>query len=132
MSRELVVLNMPFIVFFFFFLSMGSVTVTSRTELDSNHFSEICSQLVSVKHQWEEIALALGFKDHDIKNIKRDVSLQLSGNQLYEVISFWLRWGPKDKRGSKDIATLEALQVALNQTNNARVKLKLTMNSAKQ
>ena len=104
---------------------MGFATVTSRTELDSNHYSEICRHLVSVKHQWEDIALALGFKGHEIENIKRDLTLQLSGNQLYEVISFWLRWGPKDKRGSKDIATLEALQEALNQTNNARIKLNI-------
>ena len=103
---------------------MGFATVTSRTELDSNHYSEICRQLVSVKHQWEDIALALGFKDHEVENIKRDLPLQVSGNQLYKVISFWLCWGPKDKRGSKDIATLEALQEALNQTNNARIKLK--------
>ena len=102
---------------------VSGATVTSRTELDSNHYSELCRQLVSVKHQWEDMALALGFKDHEIKNIKRDMSLQVSGNQLYEVISFWLRWNPKDERGSEDIATLEALQEALNQTNNARLRI---------
>ena len=109
---------------------VSGVRVTYRMELDSNHHhSEPCCQLVSVKHQWEDIALALGFKDHEIKNIKRDLSLLVSGNQLYEV---WLRWDPKDERGSKDIATLEALQEALNQTNNARIKLKITMNFTKQ
>ena len=106
---------------------ISGARVTSRTELDydSNHYSKICCQLDSVKHQWEQIALALGFRDHEIKNIKRNQSLQVSGNQLHEVISLWLCWGPNDKRGSKDIATLEALQEALNQTNNARVKVKI-------
>ena len=84
-----------------------------------------------MRDQWEDIALALGFKDYEIKNIKRDLSLQYTGNQLYEVISFWLRWDPEDERGSKDIATLEALQKALNQTNNAKIKLKITMNFTK-
>ena len=119
----------PFTVIFVY---VGFATATCRTELNSNHYSEICRQLVSMKHQWEDIALALGFKDHEIEDIKRDVTLQVSGNQLYKVISFWLRWDPIDERGSKDIATLEALQEALNQTNNARIKLKITMNSAKQ
>ena len=117
MSRLLIVLNIVMLV--------SGVRVTSRTELDSNHYSELCRQLVSVMHQWEDIALALGFKDHEIEDIKRDMSLQASGNQLYKVISFWLCWGPQDKRGSKDIATLEALQEALNQTNNARLKIKM-------
>ena len=111
---------------------VSGARVTLRTELDSSHYSEICQQLDSVKHQWENIAMALGFKDHEIEDIKRDLSLQVSGNQLNKVISFWLRWCPKDKRESKDIATLEALQEALNQTNNARVEVKISMNSAKQ
>ena len=111
---------------------ISGARVTSRTELDIDNYSEICNQLHSVKHQWEDIALALGFKYHEIEKIRRDVSFQISGNQLNEVISFWLRWGPKDKRGSKDIATLEALQEALKQTNNARVEVKISMNSAKQ
>ena len=101
----------------------GATVTSKRTELNSDHHSGICSQLDSVKHQWENIALALGFKDHEIKDIKRDLSLQSSGNQLFEVISFWLRWGPNDKRGSEDVATLEALQEALDQTNNATIKL---------
>jgi len=74
---------------------------------------------------WEDIAIALSFKPNEIGDIRRDLSCQVSGNQLYGVIEYWLRWGPKDKRGSKDIATLEALQEALNQTNNATIKLKI-------
>ena len=104
---------------------VSGARVTLRTELNSSHHSEICRQLKSVKHQWENIALALGFMDHEIEDIRRDLTLQVSGNQLHKVISFWLRWGPKDDRKSKDIATLEALQEALNQTNNARVKVKI-------
>ena len=116
-----------------FLLSCFGVWVSGArvTELNSDHCWEICRQLVSVKHQWEDIAQALGFKDYEIKDIKRDRSLQ-EGDQLREVISFWLRWCPKDERGSKDIATLEALQEALNQTNNARVEVKISMKSAKQ
>ena len=105
---------------------VSGVRVTSRTELDSNHYSIICSQLASVKHQLEDIAWALGFREYEIMEIKRNVS-QYTGNHLYAVISLWLLWHPQDKRGSKDIATLEALQEALNQTNNARIKLKITM-----
>jgi len=78
-----------------------------------------------VKSQWEDIAMALGLKAHENEDIKRDLECQRTGNQLYRVISFWLRWGPGDKRGSKDTATLEALQKALNKTNNANIKLNI-------
>jgi len=78
-----------------------------------------------VKAQWEDIAVALGFKVHEIKDIWRDLDCRSTGNHLYRVIDFWLRWAPGDKRGSKNTATLEALQEALNQTNNANIKLKI-------
>ena len=120
MSTPLIVVNILFCMWF-----SGATVTSRRTELNSNHYSEICRQLDSVKNQWEDIARALDFRGHEIKDIKRDFSLQSSGNQLFEVISFWLRWGPKDKRGSKDVATLEALQEALNQTNNSTIKLSI-------
>ena len=42
-----------------------------------------------------------------------------------EVISTWINWGPDVKRGTKDVATLEELQQAINSANLSRVILTL-------
>ncbi len=81
--------------------------------------------MIPVKAQWEHIAQQLGFKAYEIKNIASSLVRIQDGDFINDVITTWLQWGPGDKRGSKDVATLEALQEALNNTNNARIILKL-------
>ena len=97
----------------------------TRTELTSHHYSELCEQLVPVKTKWADIARALKFKPYEIDEIQSRPSRYVTGDYIYDVIEFWLRWAPGDGRESKDVATLEALQAALNKTTNATIKLKL-------
>ena len=97
----------------------------TRTELASHHYSELCEQLVPVKTEWPDIARALKFKPYEIDEIQSKPLRLISGDHIYDVIEFWLRWAPGDRRGSTDVATLEVLQAALNKTNNATIKLKL-------
>ncbi len=47
----------------------------------------------------------------------------MDGNYIFDVIEFWLQWAPGDGRGSEDVATLEALQAALNSTGHSSIRL---------
>ena len=97
----------------------------TRTLLTSHNYSQLILQLMPAKNDWNPIALALEFQPHGIENIQRDPVRLLDGNHIFDVIAFWLRWAPKDGRGSKDFATLEVLQAALNTTIHGTIKLKI-------
>ena len=74
-----------------------------------------------MKSQWEHIAQQLGFKAYEIKNIASSLVRIQDGYFITDVISAWLQWAPGDTRGSKDFATLEALQEALSNSNIDRI-----------
>lgn len=97
----------------------------SRTVLEPHHYGLLCEQLVPCLSDWETIAINLGFKSYEIAKIKSDMHLTLHDSHMYEVVEKWLQWAPGDGRGSQDMATLEALQSALNRANYARIKLTL-------
>ncbi len=98
----------------------------SRTELSSNNYAEIVKQLMPIKNDWEVIANALDFKSNEVEDIRRKPGRFLDGNYIFDIIEFWLRWAPPDKRGSEDVATLERLQDALDSTNHANIRLKIS------
>ena len=103
-----------------------SDSARSRTELTSNNYAEIVQQLMPIKNDWEVIANALGFKPNEVEDIRRNPGRFHDGNYIFDVIEFWLRWAPPDKRGSEDVATLERLQDALDSTNHANIRLKMS------
>ena len=107
-----------------YFMSPGTAPST-RTELTESDYKAIMEELVKVKSQWKPIAVELGFLPHEIQDISFNQVHAHDNNYIYDVITRWLQWAPGDGRGSKDIATLEALQDALNKTNNAKIKVTL-------
>ena len=106
------------------FYLLTTVTGT-RTVLTATNYAGIIQQLLPIKNDWNTIAIALKFQPHEIENIRIGPSRFFDGNNMYDVIEFWLRWAPKDRRGSTDFATLEVLQAALNKTNHGTIQLTL-------
>ena len=78
---------------------------------------------MTIKKDWEIIALNLGFKANEIADIKGSLTRVIDQNYIFDVIEFWLRWAPEDGRKSKDVATLEALQEALKKANHGTIEL---------
>ena len=67
--------------------------------------------------QWKEIGSELGFLQGELKNIEGNQTLQDPKAYLTEMLSKWLQWAPKDRRGSKSHATKESLVTALANAN---------------
>lgn len=97
----------------------------SRTVLESYHYGTLCEQLVTCAANWETIAVNLGFQSHEIAKIKMDIHNTLHSSHIYAVIETYLHWASGDARGSKDVATLEGLQSALDRANFGRIILTL-------
>ena len=71
------------------------------------------------------------FHDYEIENIASDLTKLVGspGSYMDAVLSEWLNWGPGDERGSKDLATLEALKEALNRAGYGRAAGTLKLSS---
>ena len=87
----------------------------------------LCNQLRPQASRWEDIAKGLGFLPGEIANIKADGSRLMSapGSYMDAVLDTWMNWGPRDERGTTDVATLEQLQRVLNSLNLSRLELTL-------
>ena len=102
----------------------------SRTVVDSRHYGALCEQLRPCVAGWRKIAEGLRFHNYEIENIGSDLTKLVGspGSYMDAVLSEWLNWGPGDKRGTKDLATLEALKEALNRADFGRVAGTLKLN----
>ena len=104
----------------------------SRTVVQSHHYGTLCEQLRQCAASWKKVAEGLRFHKYEISNIAADPMKIAEGapeSYMDAVISGWLDWGPGDVRGSEDVATLEALRVAVIRAGFVKVAGTLTLNS---
>jgi hypothetical protein len=104
-------------------------SAAGRTEIKSNHYGPLCGQLRPCAEKWETIAQNLGFEQHEIASIKADPMKLMNAPESYmaAVIGKWSQWAPRDARGSKDYATLEALKAAVDSAGYSIVANKMTL-----
>ena len=88
-----------------------------NTRLQQDHCSLLCEQLRPCAPKWKEIAQSLQFTLREIESIA----------SIDNVIERWLLWFPGDVRGSKDYATLEQLQQAVDMAGYSALALELTL-----
>ena len=114
---------------FFILPSTVSFCAVGSTRIESYHFGHLYEQLIPVANSWEEIGLALGFKEYEIKNIKANPTLLINAPRSYlsDMLGSWSHWAPGDARGSEDFATLEALKSAVSRAGFGDIALKLTI-----
>ena len=87
----------------------------SRTLIGKNHTGILYEQLVPCATKWDIIARYVGFHDYEIDSIKSNPTHLYGAPQSYlrPLLSQWVQFSPPDSRGSKDVATLEALKSAV-------------------
>lgn len=97
------------------------------------HYGILCKQLVPVAANWKKVAWNLGFTRDEIQNIEQS-SAKFSNTPdsfMDEVISRWVHWFPKDPRGSKSYATIEALKKAVDRVGATEIAETLTLGELK-
>jgi hypothetical protein len=106
-----------------------SLINAGRTTIEDHHYGQLCEQLRPCAASWDDIAKHLGFKGHEIANIKADPLKLLSapGSYMDGVIEKWSHWAPRDARGSEDYSTLEALRTAVDKAGYPDIALKLKL-----
>ncbi len=96
-----------------------------------HHYGILCEQLrdCAPNNGWRKIATGLRFSAPEIDEIASSPMhlIGAPGSYMDAVIGEWIEWGPGDKRGSKDVATLEALKSALQKTNFGKLASSLTL-----
>ena len=101
----------------------------TRTLIQNDHYGLLMEQLGSCHAKWETIATGLRFHSHEIDTIKVHPMFIAGGPEacLREVLNQWLHWVEGDARGSKDVATLEALKTAVYNAGFPKVANSLTI-----
>ena len=104
-------------------------SAADRTLVGDSHYGCLCEQLRPCAASWEDIAKYLGFKAHEVANIRADPLKQVNapGAFMDSTVDRWSHWAPGDSRGSKDYATLEALITAVDRAGFAVIAQKLTL-----
>ena len=82
------------------------------------HYGFLCKALEIHAAKWKDIGRNLKFLPGELTNIEARPMLLLTAPKsfLHAMLEEWLQWAPGDHRGSKDFATLEALQLALSES----------------
>ena len=85
-----------------------------------NH-SRVFHILTKHSTEWKEIGIHLGFLPSELGDIQaRPLLLNNAPKSwLSAMLAEWLEWAPGDGRGSKSVATVEALRDALNKAGFA-------------
>ena len=104
-------------------------SAADHTLVRDYHYRCLCEQLRPCAASWEDIATYLGFKAHEIANIRADHSRQMNatGASMNSTVDRWSHWAPGDSRRSTDYATLEALRIAVDKAGFADIARKLTL-----
>ena len=77
------------------------------------------------------IGTNLGFRPGELDVIQMNPALMTNAPMSYlnQLLTNWLQWAPRDGRGSKNSATLGALQAATRKAGLGRVAAQLTVES---
>ena len=91
------------------------------------HYSYLCDVLDIHAAKWKDIGRNLQFLPGELTNIEARPILLLTAPKsfLHAMLEEWLQWAPGDRRGSKNFATLEALQLALSKSGLGAAAIKL-------
>ena len=104
-----------------------------KTQLTTEqHYSFLCDSLDIHAAKWKDIGRNLQFLPGELANIEaRPILLQTAPKSyLHAMMEEWLQWAPGDHRGSKNFATLEALQLALSKSGLGAAATELHLPSA--
>ena len=96
------------------------------------HYSFLCKALEIHAAKWKDIGRNLQFLPGELTNIEARPILLLTAPKsfLHAMLEEWLQWAPGDHRGSKNFATLEALQLALSESGLGAAASRLHIPSA--
>lgn len=102
---------------------------TAHTKISDSHLSVLIAQLSKHAAQWKEIGTNLGFHQWELRNIESAPTLlqRAPESWLIDMLSKWLEWAPRDKRGSTQYATLNSLKRAIRKTGLGKTAEKLTL-----
>ena len=80
-----------------------------------DQLSHLVVILESCSAKWKEIGVHLSFHMGELENIEAKPHLMMSAPRSYlnDMLTQWLHWGPRDRRGSVGFATREELRRAL-------------------
>lgn len=114
------------------FLSLVSTNnaTAGHTHIRSQHISSLSQQLQPCASKWDAVSMQLGFKHHEIENIRATPILLLSAPMSYlnAILSNWSHWVPGDSRHSQDYATLENLKHAVSKAGYPKLASELNIN----
>ena len=90
----------------------------------------MCFHLEQHASKWKVIGNHLGFHPGELDAIQSDPMCITAGapkSYLNRMLEQWLQWAPGDGRGSKQVATLEAIKSAIRRTGLGRVAAELSV-----
>ena len=104
-------------------------TSSDRTLVKDIHYGHLCEKLRPCAAKWEDIAMYLGFKAHEIASIRADPSKQMNAPASFMdyTIDMWSHWAPSDSRGSTGYSSLEGLKTALDKAGFPDIAQRLTL-----
>ena len=114
-------------------LTMYYLNAVHETQLTTEkHYSFLCKALEIHAAKWKDIGRNLQFLPGELMNIEARPMLLMTAPKsfLHAMLEEWLQWAPGDHRGSKNFATLEALQLALSESGLGAAAARLSIPNA--
>ena len=93
------------------------------------HHAVLLSQLITNAAKWRDIGTHLGFQQGELDIIASRPNLHQEApmSWLSAMLTEWLEWAPRDRRGSDHVATLGRLRCALRLAGLGRTAMELTL-----